>query len=269
MSTNFVWATVVTGEKQTLTDMQDRQRKLAQEQQKLAHEQRKEQRRIVPPSTIAATVAATVAADTYVAWKYATYKTFYDDKYEDVNKVLEIPANVNERAMHFIERFLATFPEEAQKCTTVGEFKRLFQNLYVPFIRVHYPRQYHAKKIDYDYYSIQKWVADEEQVYTSDKAKGMHFPPPWLNPMWVFAKNVTFENCLWALNVVSKTFKMDQVDENGVPFTGYLRIVGNPQKTDSRIEWLDNLSTYKPFMHQRKSKSRRYDQVADHVALYD
>jgi hypothetical protein len=228
-TTKFMWASIVSGKKQTFADVDAKAREVTREE------------------------AAVQREKGY--WKKVTYKRLHDDHDDHANKLLKIPANVNERAVHFIESFLATFPEEAQKCTTIGDLQLLFQNTYVPYVRVQYPRQ--ATDSMTDYSTIQKWVAAEEQQYTADKAKGMLFPPPWLNSLWVFAKNVTFENCLWALSYLSKTFLMDQLDEKGIPYTGYLRILGDPKKADSFIIWLDNLSTYQPYRHERKIKYKQ------------
>jgi len=84
---------------------------------------------------------------------------------------------------------------------------------------------------------------------------------PWLNAFWIFAKNVTFEKCLWALNVQSNTFITYVLDKDACEYEldfelkpqaihGIVRLDGNSQLT-----WLVNLYNYKGTPHLRKEKS--------------
>lgn len=95
------------------------------------------------------------------------------------------------------------------------------------------------------------WVAYKERM---EKA-------PWLNAFWIFAKNVTFEKCLWALNVQSNTFITYVLDKDEGEYEldfelkplaihGIVRLDGNSQLT-----WLVNLYNYKSTPHLQKEKS--------------
>ena len=174
-------------------------------------------------------------------------------------RYLEVPPNVSERAMNYIEEYLVNFPAEATKCRTVGEFKKAFIEAFIPYISQKYKTQLnslddyeHAHNLQDDcrYKTIQAWVADCDAEYKAEPSR----LAPWYNPLWIFAKNVTFEKCLWAMNVVSKTFEMDTCDSTlGKPYTGFIAVEGNPASMSAKINWLQpDLTTYTGLPHNRK-----------------
>ena len=178
------------------------------------------------------------------------------------NKRLDVPHNVNKRAMEYVERYLVNFPELATTCKTVGELKSEFC---VAYMRYALNNRYKNNGIQLiseteeqqQYSRLQKWVMDEEASYKARQNQPLPYEP-WRNPLWVFGKNVTFENCLWAMNVDSKTF--ETLDSSGKTNTGFIRVEGNPSNDDSKITWLTDLSTYQGIEHNEKVTSRnRYD----------
>lgn len=191
------------------------------------------------------------------------------------HRLLDVPRNVNERAMKFIEHLLVNFPEVTSTCNTVGDFKQVFMDAYIGYVI----RNFGKSAIEntdttrfVQYEELQKWVVQEEAEFkaASDTLRlnrgGIVPSPPWFNKAWVFAKNVNFENCLWAMNSLSKTFEMETLDETtGKPNTGFVRIEGNPKNTTTKLTWLTNLETYEGFPHQTKPvcKQKREQQEQD------
>ena len=94
------------------------------------------------------------------------------------------------------------------------------------------------------YANLMKWVKEMEEDKTN---------PPYWNPLWVACKNITFENCLWAMNVEAGTFRaMDKLCLNSeVPITGFLQVEGQV------VTWLADFTKYIPYMHDPKPKSKQ------------
>jgi hypothetical protein len=171
---------------------------------------------------------------------------------------LTVPLTVNERARDWVERALASWWQEWEKCETVGALRIAFINAFVPFALEHgnYRRvsdfEYWEKRaclVPYTchverYANMLKWV----EYMESDKAN-----PPYGNPFWVACKNITFENCLWAMNVEARTFRaLDKLcPDSDVPITGFLQVEGQV------LTWLADFTKYIPYKHDPKPKSQK------------
>lgn len=133
---------------------------------------------------------------------------------------LDVPPTVNEKAMKYVEEWLGIFPEVRDRCNSLSELKKAFAEAFVPRIiflfddrwRNNEPfLSYETANVlpidneDQRYNNLQAWVAYLEKTCKK----------PWEETaMWSFAKNVTFENCLWAINEKSQTFKtQNEADE--------------------------------------------------------
>ena len=185
---------------------------------------------------------------------------------------LDVPKNVNERAMDFIEQMLVNYPEVTTTCKTVGEFKQVFMDAYIGYALGHYllPAEISTVTTRAEQYAaFQRWVASEEAEYKKASASfrrnqsGFEPTPPWVrNKKWVFGKNVNFENCLWAMNTLSKTFEMEE--PIGAPHTGFVQITGNPHVDSSRLTWLNSdLGNYKGIPHTPKPVCRQKQAILD------
>jgi hypothetical protein len=171
---------------------------------------------------------------------------------------LTVPRTVNERARNWVERALASWWQEWEKCETVEALRTAFINAFVPYALEHsnYRRVYDFKhwekqqstgtsKVESThaerYANLLRWVKDIE----SDQ--------PYWNPLWVACKNITFENCLWAMNVEAQTFRaLDKLSPNSeVPITGFLKVEGQ------RVTWLADFAQYIPYLHDPKPKSKQ------------
>ena len=170
---------------------------------------------------------------------------------------IPVPKNVNERAKDFIARALAVWPEWQTECSTVEELRGAFYKAYVPFVlREYNTRRYYtglAEFFQYEelnsldtntpmrrYGNFQQWVLAEEQRHA-----------PWHMPLWVFLKHTSFENCLWALNERSGTFKWvsDSASASAQPVIspGLLRI-----EAGDKITWLADIKSTSLIPHQKK-----------------
>jgi len=177
-------------------------------------------------------------------------------------RILDVPRNVNARAMKFIEHMLVNYPEVTSTCPTLGDFKQVFVDAYMGYLVRNFGKSAienitATRAIQYEY--LQTWAIKEETEYKEAieiirRNQGGIVPaPPWFNKLWVFAKNVNFENCLWAMNSLSKTFEMETVDETtGKPNTGFVKIASNTLPSASKLTWLTNLETYEGFPHETK-----------------
>jgi len=178
------------------------------------------------------------------------------------HRLLDVPRNVNERAMKFIEHLLVNFPEVTSTCPTVGDFKQVFMDAYIGYVIRNFGKaviKNTATTRAVQYEELQKWVVQEETEYNAASESlrrnrgGIVPAPPWFDKAWVFAKNVNFESCLWAMNSLSKTFEMETLDETtGKPNTGFVNIASNTLPMASKLTWLTNLETYEGFPHQTK-----------------
>lgn len=182
-------------------------------------------------------------------WLIGQWPTSHEVPYEPR---LTVPKHVNERARDWAERALASWWQEWEKCETVEALYGVFINAFVPFALEHgnYKHVYdfehwekkqcktkstHAER----YANLLRWVKDIE----SDQ--------PYWNPLWVACKNITFENCLWAMNVEAGTFRaMDKLCPEA-QITGFLQVEGQV------ITWLADFTKYIPYKHIPKPKSQK------------
>jgi len=189
---------------------------------------------------------------------------------------LEVPRNVNERSLKYIQWMLVNYPEVTSTCKTVGEFKEVFMSAYMAYVKKHYreskvdeasaffanfngtPNETFVQQGE----NLQGWAAYEEGVFKSQQAElkrkgyGINPSPPWLDQFWIFIKNVSFQSCLWAMNEKSKTFEMET--KTGDAFnTGFVRITGAPYADTSTLMWLTDLTTYRALPHAAKPECRQ------------
>lgn len=183
---------------------------------------------------------------------------------EDIEIYREVPKNVNARALDHVNRWLANFPE-VQACKTIGELRQAFMTAFMPyllrdFLGLKDILQYYVdSKFNMPYNTpeeqycvLQKWVAQEENDYRRANFEckiGRH---------WTMAKNVTFENCLWAMCDKSKTFEMDTVKATDEEIKwGFIQIQGNFKDDRSRIVWQTDLNTYTKVPHLEKKPCKQ------------
>jgi len=189
---------------------------------------------------------------------------------------LAVPLNVNKRSLKYIQRMLVNYPEVTSTCKTVGDFKEVFMAAYMAYVK----KYYREEKVDEasaffakfngtqnDTFiqqgeNLQGWAAYEEGLFNSQQAEtkrkgyGINPSPPWIDQLWIFVKNVSFQSCLWAMNEKSKTFEMET--KTGDNFnTGFVRIIGAPYADKSTLVWLTDLTTYRGLPHVDKPECRQ------------
>lgn len=176
---------------------------------------------------------------------------------------LPVPQNVNARALEFIERVVINWPEWQHTCDTVGKLRQGFHTAYAIHVKTQYRNllrtfeEWHAihcyksNEASYTepadlYNTLQMWVAFKEKNEAN----------PWRNALWIFAKNVTFENCLWALNVESKTFAsvnsgsdpvlvQPVLVQPGLVQPGLVQLLTPIVNDLTPIKWLQDLHNYR------------------------
>jgi len=257
----FTWSSVTKGNKMTLA--QEEQRRL--EQQSPAQQQQQQHQQQQQPR----------------AKKNDDYWVKKAVQYNHDHGPIATPRNVSARALEFIELAIVNHPEWQTNCLTIGQLKEAFTVAYLAYIEKQYgksmydfkqfERVYECPELD-RYENIQIWVAYKERMEKE----------PWLNAFWIFAKNVTFEKCLWALNVQSKAFityevleedypadnyfhdsEDEDVDEKNVNLKpravhGIVRVDGNSIDNKTTLTWLVNLYNYRgtPHLDKRKYNKR-------------
>ena len=194
---------------------------------------------------------------------------------------LNVPRTVNQKALNWVENYaLPSWWENwTAKCQTIGTLKQAFCDAFVPWVLRMEPRGYwefetfeqiqcftkphyfSASIIEranerqrraelpnaIRYTSMLEWV----QLRERDAKTGGDVP--YGNQFWVTCKNITFENCLWAMNVQSETFRA--LDKDDQIITGFLKVNGNPRLDETTITWLADFSKYVPIIHLLKEKS--------------
>ena len=170
---------------------------------------------------------------------------------------LDVPPTVNEKAMKYVEEWLGVFPEVRDRCKTLGELKTAFAEALVSRLIYMFDNRWGnnesfllyekanalAKdnlRVRYD--NLQAWVAYLEKTCKE----------PWQQtPMWSLAKNVTFENCLWAINEKSQTFKTQ--NEAGEYQWGFIRI----EEGGDAVTWIcRDIREYNRIEHNPKKACR-------------
>lgn len=280
----FTWASVASGKKQTQAEVEAS--RLAERKKIEAEQEAKEWARLDAESTIH--MRKMLAREkqekeqAILRGQCLQKKAEIDEKYTRENgywmksvrrwpigtRCLDVPRDVSERAMEYVEHFIVTFPELQTQAMTVGAFKKAFINAYVPYVYAKYsscmcdqstliaylnaPRLTNEDK----YALMQMWLAEKETKYNrmpNDYNKKLS--QPWRNAFWVFAKNVTFEKCLWAMDAKSKTFEMPKLDPAGETVYGFVKIEGNPLHDASKIVWQTDLANYIGHVHKKKPEN--------------
>jgi hypothetical protein len=175
---------------------------------------------------------------------------------------LTVPKHVNERARDWAERALASWWQEWEKCETVEALRGAFINAFVPYALEH--SSYYKGVYEFKHWEKQTCKAIgsnkvEDGTHVERYAnlmkwvKAIESDQPYWNPLWVAVKNITFENCLWAMNVEAGTFRaLDKLCLNTeVPITGFLQVEGQV------ITWLADFTKYIPYNHDPKPKSKQ------------
>ena len=170
---------------------------------------------------------------------------------------LTVPKHVNERARDWVEKALASWWPVWEKCETVEALRLAFINAFVPHVIDHahhrgaYEFEYWEKTIGLTwtthverYANMLRWVKEMEENKISR---------PYGNTLWVATKNITFENCLWAMNMDSRAFRArDKLCPNSeFPITGFIQVEGPV------ITWFADFAKYIPYKHDPKPKSKQ------------
>jgi hypothetical protein len=182
-------------------------------------------------------------------WLMGQWPTSHEVPY---NLRLTVPKHVNERARDWAERALASWWPVWEKCETVEALRGVFINAFVPFALEHgnYKRVY-----DYEHWEKKECKAKgthaERYANLVKWVKAIEADQPYWNPLWVACKNITFENCLWAMNVEARTFRaMDKLCPEA-QITGFLQVEGQV------VTWLADFTKYIPYLHDPKPKSQQ------------
>ena len=219
----------------------DREQSLAREQQSLARQQWQEER----------------------DRKFSKEGGWLTGQWPSSHKVpdeprLTVPRHVNERARDWVETALASWWPVWEQCETVEALRLAFINAFVPHVLVHSHNRgvcdfEHWERIEGlplttyvdRYANIRRWVKEMEEDKTT---RG----PPYGNAFWVATKNITFEQCLWAMNMEAGAFRaIDKLCPNSeFPITGFLQVEGPV------ITWFADFTKYIPYKHDPKPKSK-------------
>ena len=279
-ATPFVWAKLVNGEKKDIVAVQaeEKAKKEAAELARLEKEKklREDWQELQLRATLikegkeaefnkmnAIRIAEEEARQKMMAEKYSRengywYKSLTYSE-EDYTR-FDVPKKVNEKSLEFVQLWLTNYPELV-KITTLGDLQAAFCAAFIPWISQNHRRSVDAfetwEKNEYPlnnvhaqrYAHLQAWVIHEEQEYNTVAAKNYSFgisrSAPWvLYPMWIDAKQITWENCLFAMSKISGTFP-----------NGLLEITGHYTKPTSQIKWVVSLEPYIVTRFKRKPDS--------------
>ena len=269
VGTPFVWAKLVAGQKQNLLEVEAEEKakaveekaraELAQQKRQEKQEQEAEARRISKLKEDLARIgklaefekqnAAEIERQKVRDAKYSRENGWWSlisVRYPDDHQQRPIPKTVNEKALRFVQHWLTVFGDQLAPLTTLGQLEEAFQQTVVPNLLMVHDRSSDQfltwekrtfgsntlpNKVRYQH--LQQWVATEEKEYQADPSR--YGSPPWaVWSLWVFAKNITWQNCLFAMSKVSGTF----------PGNGLLQITGHFSKPTSAIKWLVPLEPY-------------------------
>jgi hypothetical protein len=261
----FNWASVAKGKPQLTADLEEKERLAKAEQERLAWEAAAPMRMRQDAS-----VNALRKKEQEQALARQKYKEEHDRKFSKeggwlmgqwptshevpYNLRLTVPKHVNERARDWAERALASWWQEWEKCETVEALRMAFINAFVPFALEH--GNYNKGVYEFKHWEKQEGTNEgtHSERYTNllKWVKAIEADQPYWNPLWVACKNITFENCLWAMNVEAGTFRaMDKLFSPEVQITGFLQVEG------SVVTWLADFTKYIPYMHDPKPKSKQ------------
>lgn len=183
-------------------------------------------------------------------WLMGQWPTSHEVPY---NQRLTVPITVNERARDWAERALASWWPVWEKCETVEALRTAFINAFVPFALEH---GNYKRVCDFEHWEKKECKAEgnthaERYANMLKWVKAIEADQPYWNPLWVACKNITFENCLWAMNVEARTFRaMDKLCPEA-QITGFLQVEGQV------ITWLADFTKYIPYLHDPKPKSQK------------
>jgi len=186
-------------------------------------------------------------------WLPGLWPTSYDVPNEPR---LSVPTHVNERARDWTERALASWWQEWEKCNTVEALRMAFINAFVPFV---FEDGTYSRGLDeFKHWERQKCevkegTSAERYSHLLKWVKAIEADKPYRNKLWVACKNITFENCLWAMNTEARTFRaIDKLcPDLVIPITGFLQVEGK------LVTWLADFTKYIPYKHDPKPKSKQ------------
>ena len=171
------------------------------------------------------------------------------------NLRLTVPKHVNERARDWAQRALASWWPVWEKCETVDTLRTAFINAFVPFALEH--GNYNKGVYEFKHWERQEGTNQDNGTHAERYAnlvkwvKAIEADQPYWNTLWVACKNITFENCLWAMNVEAGTFRaMDKLCPEA-QITGFLQVEGQV------VTWLADFTKYIPYLHDPKPKSQQ------------
>jgi hypothetical protein len=304
----FTWASVTSGKKQTQAEVEaerakEREKKAEKERlrlekyeeeqfrQKLIKEKREKEFEVQNASRIAQKEKQEKHAQQHFTREKGHWAKSVEMRYEEIPsdfigwknyRKLEVPRNVNERSMKYIQWMLVNYPEVTSTCKTVCDFKEVFMGAYIAYVKKNYGEVNVDKASTFfanfngtpnDTFvdqgeNLQGWAAYEEGLFKSQQAElqrkgyGINPSPPWIDQFWIFVKNVSFQSCLWAMNDRSKTFEMET--KTGEMFnTGFVRITGAPYADKSTLTWLTDLTTYRALPHSSKPACQQKRQAEE------
>jgi hypothetical protein len=184
-------------------------------------------------------------------WLPGQWPTSHEVPYEPR---LTVPKHVNERARDWAERALASWWPEWEKCATVEALRTAFIQAFVPYALEH---GNYRRSEDFQHWEKNKGLAkgtnEERYANMLRWVKEVESDQPYWHPFWVAVKNITFENCLWAMNVEANTFRaMDKLcPDLKLQITGFLQVEG------PAVTWLADFTKYIPYKHDPKPKSKQ------------
>ena len=259
----FNWASVAKGKPQLTVDVKEKEQLAKAERERLVWEAdapRRAKEQVMRKKEQEQALARQVQQDEHDrkfskegGWLMGQWPTSHEVPYEPR---LTVPKHVNERARDWVERALASWWPVWEKCETVEALRTAFINAFVPFALEHgnYKRVY-----DFEHWEKQQSTgtnkvegANAERYANLLKwVKSIESDQPYWNPLWVACKNITFENCLWAMNVEARTFRaMDKLCPEA-QITGFLQVEGPV------ITWLADFNKYIPYFHDPKPKNQQ------------
>ena len=265
----FNWASVAKGKPQLTADLEaakEKERLAKAEQERLAWEAAAPMR-----ARQDASVNAIRKKEQEQALARQKYKEEHDRKFSKeggwlsgqwpnahevpYNLRLTVPKHVNERARDWTERALASWWPVWEKCETVDTLRTAFINAFVPFALEH--GNYNKGVYAFNHWERQEGTNQDNCTHAERYAnlvkwvKAIEADQPYWNPLWVACKNITFENCLWAMNVEAGTFRaMDKLCPEA-QITGFLQVEGQV------VTWLADFTKYIPYLHDPKPKSQQ------------
>ena len=278
VGTPFVWANLVNGVKKDLAtvEAEEKAKKEAAEQarfeknKKIIEAEQEEQLRTKLIREGRAAEFNRVKAEEAARQKALDEKYSRENGYwgqslaypEEGYTHFDVPRRVNEKSLEFVQLWLTHYPELA-KITTLGALQTAFYTAFIPWLshkhwrsveafesweKIEHPLLYTSSVPTQRYAHLQAWVLHEEQEYNAAAAKnsyGVARLAPWARySIWIDAKQITWENCVFAMSKISGTFA-----------NGLLEITGHYSKPTAQIKWVVSLEPYIATRFNRKPDS--------------